>query len=121
MATCRICRSVYPEEHFITGNGPRYLVCARCGVKHGYATADETPQLYSDALVKQRMTVLGRRFAPLFWVVVGWSLWTLFFAGIPLWGRASLVVMVVATLAAPIQYILGGPKYRAQMAKLTPE
>lgn len=121
MATCRICRSVYPSEHFISGNGPRHLVCARCGVEKGYVTPEEVPQLYNDELISQRMGVLGRRIAPLLWVVVGWALWVLFFAGMPLWGRASLVVMVVATLAAPVQYILGGPKYRAKMAKLTPE
>jgi hypothetical protein len=121
MPTCRLCRSIYPQEHFITGNGPRYLVCARCGVDHGYVTKEEVPQLYDDETVKARLAVIGRRYAPILWLVVGWVFWILFFSDLVLWGRASLVVLVIATLAVPVLHILGGAKYQANLHQLTPK
>ncbi len=121
MPTCRLCRSVYPQEHFITGNGPRYLVCARCGVDHGYVTSDEVPQLYDDPIVKARMSLMGRRYAPILWLIMGWVFWTLFFAGLPLWGRASLVVMLILTLAVPLMHLLRSAKFQAGMRRLSPK
>jgi len=110
MPTCRLCRSVYPQEHFISGNGPRYLVCARCGVEHGYCTAEEAPQLYDDATVRARLGL-----------IIGWVLWALFFSTLPLWGKASLVILVISTLAVPVMHLLGGAKFRAQLRRLTPK
>lgn len=121
MPTCRLCRSVYPEVHFISGNGPRYLVCARCGVENGYCTADEVPQLYDDATVRARLTLIGSRYAPALWLIIGWVLWALFFASLPLWGKASLVILVIATLAVPVMHLLGGAKFQAQLRRLTPK
>ncbi len=121
MATCRVCRGVYPNDQFISGNGPRYLVCVKCGVDEGYVTADEVPGLYDDATAKARLALVARRFAPIGWLVIGWTLWSLYFTGIPLWGRASLVILVLVTLAIPVLLFLGTPKYQAELAKLTPK
>jgi len=57
MPACRMCKQFYPESQFISGNGPRYQVCARCGVESGLATREETPQLYSDELVNARSSI----------------------------------------------------------------
>ena len=119
MATCRLCRGVYPQEFFISGVGPRYLVCSRCGVEHGYVTEDEAPHLYDDKTARARMTVVGRRFAPFLWIILGWVLWALVFAGLPLWGKASLVILLFATLAVPVMYFLGGAKYQADIRRLS--
>ena len=105
---------------FITGNGPRYLVCVRCGVDEGYVTEDEVPQLYDSAIVKSRYTVIARRYAPWFWLLTGWTLWGMFFAGTPLWGNAALVVLIISTLGIPVIHLLGGAKYQAQLRRLTP-
>ncbi|MDG1533568.1 MAG: hypothetical protein P8Q35_03910 [Candidatus Thalassarchaeaceae archaeon] len=121
MPTCRLCRSVYPQEHFISGNGPRYLVCARCGVENGYCTEDEAPQLYDDATVRARLALIGGRYAPILWLIMGWVLWTMFFSSLPLWGKASLVILIIATLAVPVMHLLGGPKFQAQLRRLTPK
>ena len=51
MPYCRLCKQNYPENQFVSGNGPRYLVCARCAIEHDLADEDEVPQLYSDDLV----------------------------------------------------------------------
>jgi hypothetical protein len=119
MATCRICRGIYPQEHFITGNGPRHLVCERCGVEKGYVTADETSHLYDEATSRARMVVVGRRFSPFLWLILGWLLWAIYFAGLPLWGNASLVILLLTTLVVPVMYFLGGAKYQADMRRLS--
>ncbi len=63
MATCRICRGVYPEDQFITGNGPRYLFCNRCGVEKGYVSIEEVPTYYDDATMRARYTLVARMVA----------------------------------------------------------
>jgi hypothetical protein len=97
------------------------MVCARCGIEHGYATKEEVPQLFDDATVRARLSLVGRRYAPILWLVVGWIFWGLFFSGLPLWGRASLVILVIATLAVPVLHLLGGAKFQAQLRQLTPK
>tara|TARA_B100000686_G_C16241510_1_gene689873 strand:+ start:54 stop:419 length:366 start_codon:yes stop_codon:yes gene_type:complete len=119
MATCRLCRSVYPKEHFISGIGPRHLVCARCGLDHGYVTADEVPQMYDDETVQARMSLIGRRYSPVLWVILGWTFWFMFFSGLPLWGRASLVIMILSTLSIPVLFFLGSAKYQAELRRLS--
>ena len=119
MATCRICRGIYPLGHFITGIGPRYLVCERCGVEQGYVTADETSYLYDEETSRARMVVVGRRFAPFLWLILGWVLWALYFAGLPLWGNASLVILILTTLVIPVIYFLGSAKYQADLRRLS--
>ena len=119
MATCRICRGIYPQEHLISGNGPRHLVCERCGLDRGYISAEEATHLYDDETKRARMVIIGRRFAPFLWIILGWSLWSLFFAGLPLWGKASLVILLISTLIVPVMYFLGGPKYQANLRRLS--
>jgi hypothetical protein len=120
MATCRICRGVYPQDQFISGNGPRYLVCNRCGVEEGYVSDDDVPSHFDDATVKGRYTLVARRYAPWFWLGIGWTLWALFFVGTPLWGNAALAVLVLSTLGIPVFHILGGAKFQANLRRLTP-
>jgi energy-converting hydrogenase Eha subunit H len=45
----------------------------------------------------------------------------MFFASLPLWGKASLVILVIATLAVPVLHLLGVPKFQAQLRRLTPK
>jgi hypothetical protein len=42
------------------------------------------------------------------------------FNGTPLWGNASLVVLILATLFTPVRFFLKGPSHRAEMRRLTP-
>jgi hypothetical protein len=119
MATCRLCRGVYPQEHFINGNGPRHLVCERCGVEHGYVTLEETSSLSDEETSRARMSVIGRRHAPVLWLILGWVLWALYFSSLPLWGKASLVILLITTLVVPVMYFLGGAKYQADLRRLS--
>ena len=120
MATCRICRGVYPQDQFISGNGPRYLVCNRCGIEQGYVSADETPAFYDDATVLGRYTLVARRYAPWFWLPIGWTLWALFFVGTPLWGNAALAVLILSTIGIPVFHLLNGAKFQANLRRLSP-
>ena len=120
MPTCRVCRGNFTQDQFISGNGPRYLVCANCGVEQGMVTPDEVPQLYDDAIMRARFTAVARRHSLWFWLIVGWSLWVFLFNGTPLWGNASLIVLILATLFTPVRFFLKVPSHRAEMRRLTP-
>ena len=52
MPTCRKCNQTYHQSHFISGNGPRYLICGRCAVEDGLVSPEEAPQYYSDELAR---------------------------------------------------------------------
>ena len=57
MATCRLCKGQYPDDQFIDGNGPRYLVCVRCAVEMGYLPAEEVPGYYDDPVSYTHLTL----------------------------------------------------------------
>ena len=55
MPACRMCKQNYPDSQFISGNGPRYQVCARCGIENGLVRAEEAPQFFFVDFVKERI------------------------------------------------------------------
>ena len=120
MATCRLCKGQYPADQFIDGNGPRYLVCARCAVEEGYLPAEEVPNLYDERTSMARMSLFARRYGSLFWLIGGWIIWTLFFQGIELWGNLLLVALLLSTLVVPVLFFLRSAKFQAQLRQLTP-
>ena len=120
MPACRLCRSVYPEDQFIRGNGPRYQICVRCGVAEGIVDADEVPQLYSDDISIRRLSVFGRRWMPWFWLGIGWFVWIILFQGLELWTTALLLLLLLSTLGLPVLHLLRTPRFNAELRKLTP-
>ena len=95
MPTCRICKQVFPQDQFITGNGPRYLVCVRCGVELGFVSAEETPQLYSDEIVRGRTALYARRYGIWMTLFVGWMIFLSVGRGITFWSPAIFVVLLL--------------------------
>ena len=120
MATCRYCRGVYPQDQFIRGNGPRYLVCVRCGVEQGFVTPDEVPQLYSDEITRARTSLFARRYGIWATLIVPWSAWLTIGQGITFWTPAILVALILLTVLAPIRHILGAARFKAELRRLTP-
>ena len=120
MATCRLCKGQYPNDQFIDGNGPRYLVCVRCAVDEGYLPAEEVSGYYDDRTAKARMSLFARRYGPIFWLISGWVIWALFFQGIELLGNLILVVLLLSTLIVPLLFFLRTAKFNAQLRQLTP-
>ncbi|MDP6856083.1 MAG: hypothetical protein QGH13_00955 [Candidatus Thalassarchaeaceae archaeon] len=120
MATCRYCRGAFPQDQFITGNGPRYLVCVRCGVEQGFVSEEETPQLYSDELVRGRTALYARRYGIWMSLFVGWSIFLVMGQGIELWSRAIFIVLIISTILVPIRHFLGTPRFKAEESRLTP-
>ena len=120
MATCRVCKVQYPDDQFIDGNGPRYLVCVRCAVDMGYLPAEEVPGYYDDRTAKARMSLSARRYGPIFWLITGWTIWGLFFQGLEIWSSLLLVTLVLSTLLVPLLFFLRTAKFQAQLRQLTP-
>ncbi len=120
MPTCRLCKSAYPADQFIDGNGPRYLVCVRCAVDEGYLAAEDVSHLYDDQTAKARMSLFARRYGPIFWLFVCWTLWALLFQGIELWTTLTMGALILATLGVPIMFFLRTAKFQAQLRQLTP-
>ncbi len=120
MAYCRLCKQNYPDSQFVSGNGPRYLVCVRCAIEHDLAEIDEVPQLYSDELVKARFALFGRRYRLWFAISIGWTLYFTLGNGIELWSNLFFVSLILTTLAAPVLHFLGSARFNAELSKLTP-
>ena len=110
----------YPQSQFIDGNGPRYLVCVRCAVDEGYLLADEVPNLYDDRTAMARMSLFARRYGPIFWLLAAWAAWAMLFQDIPLWTTLTLVGLLLATVAVPLQFFLRTARFNAQLSQLTP-
>ena len=120
MPTCRICTQNYPLDQFVSGNGPRYQVCVRCAVDNDLVDPEDAPQLYSDDLVKARISLFGRRYRMWIFVLFGWFLYLTLGRGIELWSIVFLVALIISTLAAPVMHYLGSARFNAELAKLTP-
>jgi hypothetical protein len=120
MATCRYCRGVYPQDQFITGNGPRYLVCVRCAVEQGFVSAENTPQLYSDELVRDRTSLYARRYGIWMTLLVGWTIFLSMGRGITFWSPAIFVVLLLSSVIIPVRHFLGTPRFKAEKTRLTP-
>ncbi|MFL2493303.1 MAG: hypothetical protein ACJ0HH_00910 [Candidatus Thalassarchaeum sp.] len=120
MPTCRVCTQNYPLNQFVSGNGPRYQVCVRCAVENDLADSEDTPQLYSDEIVRARFSLFTRRYRMWFFVFFGWTLYFSVGRGIELWSTALFLVLLLCTLAAPVLHYLGSTRFNAELAKLTP-
>lgn len=120
MPACRMCKQNYPGDQFIRGNGPRYLVCARCGVEHGFVKPEEVPQLYSDELMNARFALYTRRHLPWAAVLVGWLLYISLGRGIELWSNIFVAFLLIATLVVPVLYFFGSAKFKAEISRLNP-
>ena len=120
MPACRMCKQNYPQSQFISGNGPRYLVCARCGIEHGLADPAEVPQYYSDEVLNARFALFTLRHLPWIAVLVGWLLYLTLGRGIELWSGIFLVVLVLGTLVVPVIHFLRSARFNAELSRLTP-
>ena len=120
MPVCRLCKQNYPQSQFITGNGPRYQVCARCGVEHGLADPEDTPQLYSDEILNARLSLYTRRHLPWVSVLMGWILFLSIGRGIELWSGLFFGVLAISSLIIPVLHIMGTTRFLAELAKITP-
>ena len=120
MPVCRLCKQNYPQSQFITGNGPRYQVCARGGVEHGLADPEDTPQLYSDEILNARLSLYTRRHLPWVSVLMGWILFLSIGRGIELWSGLFFGVLAISSLIIPVLHIMGTTRFLAELAKITP-
>ncbi len=120
MPTCRKCNQTYNQSHFISGNGPRYLICGRCAVETGLVTVDEAPQFYSDDLARARLVLYSKRYRPLAFTSAGWILFLTLGRGIELWSGVFFGTLLVATLATPVLHFLGSARFNAELSRLTP-
>ncbi len=107
MPTCGKCNQTYHQSHFVSGNGPRYLICGRCAVETGLVTVDEAPQFYSDELARARLVLYSKRYRPLAFTSAGWILFLTLGRGIELWSGVFFGTLLVATLATPVLHFLG--------------
>lgn len=120
MAYCRLCKQNYPENQFVRGNGPRYLVCVRCAIEHDLADENEVPQLYSDDLVKARFALFSRRYRLWLALLTGWTLYFTLGNEIELWSGLFFWVLVIGTLSTPVLHFLGSARFNAELSKLSP-
>ena len=120
MPVCRLGKQNYPQAQFITGTGPRYQVCARCGVEHGLADPQDTPQLYSDEILNARLSLYTRRHLPWVSVLMGCILFLYIGRGIELWSGLFFGVLAISSLIIPVLHIMGKTRFLAELAKITP-
>ena len=120
MPTCRKCNQTYHQSHFISGNGPRYLICGRCAVETGLVALDEAPQFYSDDIARARLVLYSKRYRPLALTTAGWILSLTMGRGIELWSGVFFGTLLIATLATPVLHFLGSARFKAELSRLTP-
>ena len=120
MPACRMCKQNYPQSQFISGNGPRYQVCARCGIEHGLADPSATPQFYSEEVLNARLSLYTRRHLPWVSVLVGWLLFLSIGRGIELWSGLFFGVLSLSSLIVPVLHLMGSAKFRAELSRITP-
>jgi hypothetical protein len=120
MPACRMCKQNYPQSQFITGNGPRYQVCARCGIENGLIDPADAPQYYSDEVLNARLSLYTRRHLPWATVFVGWVLYISMGRGIELWSGLFFGVLLVSTLVVPVLHFMGGPRFDAEISRISP-
>ena len=120
MPVCRMCKQNYPQSQFITGNGPRYQVCSRCGVENGLADPENTPQFYSDEILNARLSLYTRRPLPWVSVLVGWFLFISIGRGIELWSAVFFGVLAISALIVPVLHFMGTTRFQAELSRITP-
>jgi len=120
MPVCRMCKQNYPQAQFITGNGPRYQVCSRCGVEHGLADPEDTPQFYSDEILNARLSLYTKRHLPWVSVLIGWFLFLSIGRGIELWSGLFFGVLALSSLIVPVLHFMGSTRFIAELSRITP-
>ena len=115
-----MCKQNYPKSQFISGIGPRHLVCARCGLEHGLANPEEVPQYYSDEMLNARFALFTLRHLPWLAVLVGWLLYLALGRGIELWSGIFFVVLALCNLVVPVIHFLRSTRFNAELSRLTP-
>jgi hypothetical protein len=120
MPVCRMCKQNYPQAQFITGNGPRYQVCSRCGVEHGLADPEDTPQFYSDEILNARLSLYTKRNLPWVSVLIGWFLFLSIGRGIELWSGLFFGVLALSSLIVPVLHFMGSTRFIAELSRITP-
>ena len=120
MPVCRMCKQNYPQAQFITGNGPRYQVCSRCGVEHGLADPENTPQFYSDEILNARLSLYTKRHLPWLSVLIGWFLFLSIGRGIELWSGLFFGVLALSSLIVPVLHFMGTTRFIAELSRITP-
>ncbi|HIG33928.1 MAG TPA: hypothetical protein EYQ11_03480 [Candidatus Poseidoniales archaeon] len=120
MPVCRMCKQNYPQAQFITGNGPRYQVCSRCGVEHGLADPENTPQFYSDEILNARLSLYTKRHLPWVSVLIGWFLFLSIGRGIELWSGLFFGVLALSSLIVPVLHFMGSTRFIAELSRITP-
>jgi hypothetical protein len=120
MPVCRMCKQNYPQAQFITGNGPRYQVCSRCGVEHGLADPENTPQFYSDEILNARLSLYTKRHLPWISVLIGWFLFLSIGRGIELWSGLFFGVLALSSLIVPVLHFMGSTRFIAELSRITP-
>ena len=120
MPVCRMCKQNYPQAQFITGNGPSYQVCSRCGVENGLADPEDTPQFYSDETLNARLSLYTRRHLPWVSVLVGWFLFLSIGRGIELWSGLFFGVLAISSLVVPVLHFMGTTRFQAELSRITP-
>ena len=120
MPVCRMCKQNYPQAQFITGNGPRYQVCSRCGVEHGLSDPEDTPQFYSDEILNARLSLYTKRNLPWVSVLIGWFLFLSIGRGIELWSGLFFGVLALSSLIVPVLHFMGSTRFIAELSRITP-
>lgn len=120
MPTCRMCTQNYPVNQFVKGNGPRYLVCARCAVEHDMMAPGETPLLYTDEVARARLSLFSRRYRPWVLIIIGWTLFLSMGRSIPPWSTLFLIVLIILTLTTPIRHFMTRTKFNFELSRLSP-
>ena len=120
MPTCRMCTQNYPNSQFISGNGPRYLVCVRCADENDMLAEGESSSLYSDEIVKARSALFARRYRLWAFLGSGWLLYLTFGSGIELWSNILFGTLLIGTVETPVIHFLGTTKFNAELSRLTP-
>jgi hypothetical protein len=115
-----MCKQNYPQAQFITGNGPRYQVCSRCGVEHGLADPEDTPQFYSDEILNARLSLYTKRHLPWVSVLIGWFLFLSIGRGIELWSGLFFGVLALSSLIVPVLHFMGTTRFIAELSRITP-
>ena len=115
-----MCKQNYPTSQFIRGNGPRYLVCARCGVENHLINSEEASQFFSDEIMNARFALFTRRHLPWATVLLGWILYISIGRGIELWSTLFLVLLGLSSIVVTILHFLRSTKFKAELSKLTP-
>ena len=90
-------------------------------MEKGLVTEDEVASLYTSSNANARFSALARRWSPLMWLTVLWTVWIVFLNEVDPWGLYTLILLAVFTLIVPVYMLFFSSKHMAVMARLTPD